>query len=124
MTESAKPPDAAALALERTKLAHERTLMAWIRTATSLITFGFTIYKFFEFLRDKEHIVPTHRILEPRNFALVMIMIGLVALALASYQHKQDLKRLGIRERSGSLIVAVLLSGLGLLALIVVFLRQ
>ena len=35
------------LALDRTRLAYERTLMAWVRTATSLISFGFTIYKFF-----------------------------------------------------------------------------
>ena len=45
-----KPLDAGTrLAVERTRLAHERTLMAWVRTATSLISFGFTIYKFFEF---------------------------------------------------------------------------
>ena len=37
------------LAVDRTRLAYERTLMAWVRTATSLISFGFTIYKFFEF---------------------------------------------------------------------------
>ena len=37
------------LAVDRTALAHERTLMAWIRTAASLISFGFTIYKFFDF---------------------------------------------------------------------------
>ena len=42
-------PDQVHLALERTYLAHERTLMAWVRTATSLITFGFSIYKFFAF---------------------------------------------------------------------------
>jgi uncharacterized membrane protein YidH (DUF202 family) len=36
------------LAFERTRVAYERTMMAWIRTATSLITFGFTIYKFFQ----------------------------------------------------------------------------
>ena len=35
------------LAIQRTRLASERTLMAWIRTATSLIGFGFTIFKFF-----------------------------------------------------------------------------
>jgi uncharacterized membrane protein YidH (DUF202 family) len=33
---------------ERTLFSHERTLMSWVRTATSLITFGFTIYKFFQ----------------------------------------------------------------------------
>ena len=31
------------LALDRTRLAHERTPMAWTRTAVSLISFGFTI---------------------------------------------------------------------------------
>jgi len=55
------PPDAdssTALALERTRLAHERTLMAWVRTATSLISFGFTIYKAFEYLRQRQPDVP------------------------------------------------------------------
>jgi uncharacterized membrane protein YidH (DUF202 family) len=36
------------LALERTRVAYDRTMMAWIRTATSLITFGFGVYKFFQ----------------------------------------------------------------------------
>ena len=44
-------PDATKLAVERTRLAYERTLMAWVRTSTSLISFGFTIYKFFQYLR-------------------------------------------------------------------------
>ncbi len=47
-------PDSTALAVERTRLAHERTLMAWVRTSVSLISFGFTIYKFFEYLRESE----------------------------------------------------------------------
>ena len=36
------------LALERTRLAAERSLMAWVRTALSMISFGFTIYKFMQ----------------------------------------------------------------------------
>jgi uncharacterized membrane protein YidH (DUF202 family) len=51
-TAAADPPTA--LALERTRLAHERTLMAWVRTATSLISFGFTIYKAFEYLLQRQ----------------------------------------------------------------------
>jgi putative membrane protein len=47
-------PDATQLAVERTTLAHERTLMAWVRTSVSLISFGFTIYKFFQYLRESE----------------------------------------------------------------------
>jgi hypothetical protein len=32
------------LALDRTRMASERTLMAWVRTALSMISFGFTIW--------------------------------------------------------------------------------
>ena len=33
-------PSSTELALDRTLLAHDRALMAWVRTATSLISFG------------------------------------------------------------------------------------
>jgi putative membrane protein len=46
-------PSSTALALDRTLLAYDRTLMAWVRTATSLISLGFTIYKFFQYLREQ-----------------------------------------------------------------------
>jgi len=46
------------LALLRTLNAAERTLMAWIRTAISMIGFGFTIYKFFQY--QSEEIVAAH----------------------------------------------------------------
>ena len=70
------------LALERTRLAYERTLMAWVRTATSLISFGFTIYKFFQYLREGRA-GTFDGAFGPRPFALMMIAIGLVALLLA-----------------------------------------
>ena len=55
------------LALDRTALAHERTLMAWVRTAVSLISFGFTIYKFFHFeLQNRPPL--ESEILGPRGF--------------------------------------------------------
>jgi len=44
--------DSTQLGFERTRASFEQTLMSWIRTATSLITFGFSIYKFFEQLID------------------------------------------------------------------------
>jgi len=49
------------LAYERTNLAHERTLMAWVRTGTSLITFGFTIYKYFQLEMSVARVRPQQR---------------------------------------------------------------
>jgi putative membrane protein len=52
-------------------------MMAWIRTSTSLITFGFGVYKFFQFeLRKTE---PIDAIIGPREFAMIMIITGLLA---------------------------------------------
>ena len=42
-----RPGPANQLALERAYIAHERTMMAWIRTSVALITFGFSIQQFF-----------------------------------------------------------------------------
>ena len=76
-------PAATQLALDRTRLAHERTLMAWVRTSTSLISFGFTIYKFFQYLqRETDRPLPASALLGPAQFALMMIGIGLTALLL------------------------------------------
>ena len=41
------------LAVDCTRLAYERTMMAWVRTGTSMISFGFTIYKFFQDQNDR-----------------------------------------------------------------------
>ncbi len=47
--QSAPGPDVATtLAFECTHVAYERIMLGWVRTATLLITFGFTIYKFFQ----------------------------------------------------------------------------
>ena len=52
---SATQPDPRVqLAFERTFLAYERTRIAWVRTALALISFGFVIAKFFQYLREKQ----------------------------------------------------------------------
>lgn len=115
------------MALDRTRLAHERTLMAWVRTATSLISFGFTIYKFFQYLREKSQ-PPTDRIFGPREFALIMIGIGLLALLFASVQHRRDMVRLRSQypgvPYSLATVLAGLLSILGVVAFVAVVFRQ
>ena len=51
---SSKAPNASTdLGVERTRLVTERTMMAWVRTATSLMTFGFAIQQFYVLVRAK-----------------------------------------------------------------------
>jgi putative membrane protein len=115
------------LAVDRTRLAHERTLMAWVRTATSLISFGFTIYKFFDYVQEKGA-PPRERLLGPRQYALLMIGIGIVALVLATMQHVRDMRALRATHAdipySMATILAGLISLLGVIALLAVIFRQ
>ena len=125
----AKPLDAGTrLAVDRTQLAHERTLMAWVRTAASLISFGFTIYKFFEFESGRGAVAPvTSRVLSPRNFGMIMIATGLAALVLATVDHYRSTRRMrneyGADARSVALVVAGIVTVLGLLALFATLFR-
>jgi len=112
-------PDSTHLALDRTWLAHERTLMAWVRTATSMISFGFTIYKFFQFEAGRGAPI-AHGIISPREFALMMVSIGLVALVMATIAHHKETRGLAEEldgRRSRAQIVAALVSTFGLLVL-------
>jgi putative membrane protein len=108
--------DSSHLAMDRTWLSHERTLMAWVRTATSMISFGFTIYKFFQYQAGPRS--PAARaFVTPRDFSLVMISIGLVALLMATIAHRKETR--GLSEslngrRSRAQIVAGLVSIFGL----------
>jgi putative membrane protein len=121
-------PSSTELALDRTLLAHDRTLMAWVRTATSLISFGFTIYKFFQYLQERQGLELEDRVLGPRRFAMLMISIGLVTLLLATMQQWQLRKKLKrIYPEAGfplATVLAALISLLGILALIAVILRH
>jgi putative membrane protein len=113
------------LAAERTRLAQERTLMAWIRTSTSLIAFGFTIFKFFQYLAEQEQ--RRSPVVSPWVVGLVLILLGLIALILAWIQHYQEMKAL--REQLGTMpysiagVMAGLIAVLGLVALVVVLWR-
>ncbi|HEV2667939.1 MAG TPA: DUF202 domain-containing protein [Blastocatellia bacterium] len=121
-------PSSTELALDRTMLSHDRTLMAWVRTATSLISFGFTIYKFFQYLREHEGLEADGRVLGPRRFAMLMISTGLASLAMATLQQwrlRRKLKRVYPQAGfSPATIMAAFISLLGILALIAVTLRQ
>ena len=116
-----KPLSSDELALQRTIMAADRTLMAWTRTALSLISFGFTIFKFLQYARKE-----TERgnvLLEegPRHFGMAMIGLGVVFLLLASIYFWRDMRRLQPHRRLSafrlSLVMAILLALLGLLAM-------
>ena len=116
------------MAVEPTRLAYERTLMAWVRTGTSLISFGFTIYKFFQEFRKGEQVVPTRTLFGAHEFALIMISTGVVAVFLATLQHQGSMKKLRAQYAdvpySLSAVVAFLISILGILALLAVIFHQ
>ncbi len=125
--ETIKEPSSNQLSLERTVLSHERTLMGWIRTSTSLITFGFTIYKFFQL--ELQGRPPLQGAIGPRQFAILMICIGLFSLLVAAVQfrgYRNELRRWYPAQAPLSLVgvVATLVSLLGLLALVAVLFRM
>jgi putative membrane protein len=114
------------LSYDRTRLAYENTMMAWVRTATSLITFGFSVYKFFQF--GVKCGGEFSGLLGPRGFGLMMITFGLVSLLAGTVQHVMSLRALRAQypavPRSVAALLAGLISILGLLALIAVIFRQ
>lgn len=114
------------LALERTRMAAERTLMAWVRTSVSLTGFGFTIYKFLQYLREAEH-VTVGRPNSPRNLGLALIGLGTLGLIAAMLQHHALMKRLGQQglrpEWSVAMMVGVFMALIGVMAFLGVLLR-
>jgi putative membrane protein len=111
------------LGLERTFLAFERSLMAWLRTSLAMISFGFTLAKFFEYLEEQRGgPVVGHfgRTWASDTVGLAMITIGTVALVLAVIQHKRRidaLRVLGLLPQWNlALAVAALVAVLGVLA--------
>lgn len=124
---ASRAPDQVKLALERTYLAYERTLMAWNRTSTSMITFGFALYKFFYYLHQDKS--PTHgeQLFGARTYGMCIMGIGVFTLVIAAWQHRQQTRSL--RELfpdapvSLSLLLAVLMGSLGVIAFTVALFR-
>jgi putative membrane protein len=115
------------LAIERTRVAYERTVMAAIRTATSLITFGFSAYKFFQMdLFDGRNARPEAKptLLGPKEFGLTLIALGLLSLMVAWLEYHRDIKTLRReypampRSNIGIIACVVALVGSGLLVIV------
>ena len=77
----------------RTIMAADRTLMAWIRTSLSMLSFGFTIYKFLETMADHQAMPHAE---SPQRVGLFLAGLGTAAMVLGTISYwvtLRDLKR-------------------------------
>ena len=116
------------LAVQRTIIASERTLMAWIRTSLSMIGFGFSIYKFFQYLPEEIAAGNISRPQAPRNLGMSLIALGTLALSAAAWQHRSFLNDIGAAQKryvwSISFVVAIFVILIGVITFYGVLLRK
>jgi uncharacterized membrane protein YidH (DUF202 family) len=94
------------MSFQRTRMSADRTLMSVIRTSLSLIGFGFTIFQFFEKMRDASTL--THAA-APRNFGVSLVALGILMLIGGIIYHVQFM--LGLRGQREAMIAADLVHG-------------
>jgi len=121
------------LAKERNRAAYDRTLMAWIRTAISLIGFGFAIAKSYEYIQMDE-MEKAGRFIDqihaPLWFGMSFIVLGMLCILGGVVQYVKVVKQLQSgrftygEPRPLAKIVALILLIIGIFALITLFQRQ
>ena len=62
-------------------------MLAWQRTAIALLGFGFTIAKFFEYLRTASGVKPALLPQAPKLFGLALIAGSVIVLAVSIWQY-------------------------------------
>lgn len=109
--------------------------MAWLRTATALIGFGFTIVQFFQHLGQMANVRAAARPELPRYLGLTLIAAGTTALILALWQYHAVVRYLSygafaavaevkaLPHRTPLYLLGVFLGLIGLFAFLSVLLR-
>jgi putative membrane protein len=87
--------DRLGLAGFNTKLALDRTTLAWIRTTLTMASFGFGMVAFFRSLQQGSPSAETARLHQGAiHFGVALIVLGLVAMGCAGLSHWFTLRRL------------------------------
>src|SRR5215467_14776439 len=119
----------------RTRLALERTMMSWQRTAVALIGFGFAIVQYLNHLQQAPGARPAYLPTAPEYLGLALISCGIGALVVAIWQYEFTVRYLwsgafeqiaGITKEgkhSPVLPIAIVLIGVGVFAFLAVLLR-
>ncbi len=118
------------MATFRSKLALDRTTLAWIRTTLTMATFGFGIVGFFRSLKEKSPSLESIRMHEAAvQFGTALVILGIAGTVLSGMSHWLSLRRL-IRGEVPilsrwplSITVAMLLAVFGLAGLWSLFAR-
>ena len=125
----------------RTRLALERTLMAWVRTGVALIGFGFTIVQFFQRFSDMQGVAPALRPQAPRDLGLALIGAGVLALFVSGWQYRKMVHYMWSHEfkplagitgqdmqpvfsQSPTLGILIIVTVIGIVAFLAVFMRM
>jgi inner membrane protein YidH len=111
------------LGVSRTLMAADRTLMAWIRTSLSMLSFGFTIYKFLLYIRESVS-EGVFRAQGPRRFGIFLIALGTLSIVFGVLDYYRITKGLegesGRKPWSFVLLVGALTAFLGLFLLVTI----
>ena len=114
------------LAIERTVMAANRNQMAWVRTSLSLISFGFTIYKFLQVEIARAEHLKIIQVQGPKRIGLVLISIGTMAMILGTLEYFQTIRYLNSLSRKPrkilnfSTFIGLMIGLLGLFLLVTI----
>jgi putative membrane protein len=96
-------------------MAADRTLMAWIRTALSMLSFGFTIYKFLQGVAQQ---APLPHPNSPQRIGLFLAAVGTLSMLLGTVSYWTTLRDLQKSEKfrigRPTLLIAVIVSIAGI----------